>query len=605
MKKYGSLLILGALASHWQACSSEEQSKIKSICGSNELQEIADYDGSFALNRSEVESIQNSIGALGKVNDDDYFCTGGLISKKHFLTARHCLDSVLASDLRVAFNYQKDIDGILLEVKHYQVSKVIENGINGVDYAVLELSADDAGELPGDQFGHLNLDFRSLHTSEELVIIQHPHGEPKQIHGGELTRISDYRIHYKIDTKSNSSGSPVLDSSGNIVAIHVEGGCEEFNGENGAVALEKVYSVSPFFNEDLEEKQPVRARNLPATIPDGDNAGIFHRKNNGQIWNKIETVRVSVDISHSYVEDLELILESPMGTKVVLYKNQAGARNLVGSFPGDFQTYESLDAFIGEYSRGDWKLYVRDTINLVSGKLNDWSIEFNKDSVPDDDTDKPSVPVVVNGVKKVSISSENDHNLILSPLFLAPSSEGNSKGVIRVQHDANMGAVCLVKIRYSYLDNNGNTLETGETYLNSNKVYEWSGFNNPTCLDKGDFGYFLLAETNNQTQIHSVKATIHTRNFGIDTLKPLNASTTLLNLRENSGRYLLDVRNDGPSSVYVDKPVIVLFDEDSQPIFWDDASLSSSELEPDAVLEAEISYNGPLTVRTMTFLSNL
>nr|WP_136251003.1 S8 family serine peptidase [Ningiella ruwaisensis] len=78
----------------------------------------------------------------------------------------------------------------------------------------------------------------------------------------------------------------------------------------------------------------------------------------------------SVDISHTYRGDIELVLTSPAGTSVTLKSSNGGdgADDVV-------ETFESA-AFNGEVATGDWTLTVTDVFSGDTGQLNNWSITF-------------------------------------------------------------------------------------------------------------------------------------------------------------------------------------------------------------------------------------
>jgi V8-like Glu-specific endopeptidase len=62
--------------------------------------------------------------------------------------------------------------------------------------------------------------------NSEAFIIQHPSGQPKRL-GFVRNKISNFNndvVHYLTDTQEGSSGSPVLDANGKLIALHHAGG---------------------------------------------------------------------------------------------------------------------------------------------------------------------------------------------------------------------------------------------------------------------------------------------------------------------------------------------------------------------------------------------
>ena len=94
----------------------------------------------------------------------------------------------------------------------------------------------------------------------------------------------------------------------------------------------------------------------------------------------VEHIKVSVDIEHSYIGDLRVVLNSPSGRRAVLHAQLGGSRdNLV-------ETYDSaspgvLSSMRGQAMQGDWVLAVADRASQDIGKLKSWRIELTSASV--------------------------------------------------------------------------------------------------------------------------------------------------------------------------------------------------------------------------------
>jgi len=101
---------------------------------------------------------------------------------------------------------------------------------------------------------------------------------------------------------------------------------------------------------------------------------------------------VQVDISHTYVEDIELNLESPSGTVITLVSRIGGSGNdfnhtifdddsklsITHGWPpflGSYRPIQPLRTFNGENTSGVWKLYVIDHQSSIDdGVLNSWKL---------------------------------------------------------------------------------------------------------------------------------------------------------------------------------------------------------------------------------------
>jgi subtilisin-like proprotein convertase family protein len=116
------------------------------------------------------------------------------------------------------------------------------------------------------------------------------------------------------------------------------------------------------------------------SIPDNKAAGVSSTIAIAQSGTVAE-IKVSVDIKHSYIGDLRVVLTSPSGRSTVLHPQLGGsADNLV-------TTYNSavpgiLDDMVGQPMMGTWTLNVSDRARVDVGKLRKWSIELRSKPVP-------------------------------------------------------------------------------------------------------------------------------------------------------------------------------------------------------------------------------
>ncbi len=89
----------------------------------------------------------------------------------------------------------------------------------------------------------------------------------------------------------------------------------------------------------------------------------------------IRSMKVRVDITHTYIGDLRVSLLSPSGTAVVLHNRTGGSANdLHGMF--DIKSTPALRAFSDEPVQGAWTLHVQDLATIDRGRLQSWSLEI-------------------------------------------------------------------------------------------------------------------------------------------------------------------------------------------------------------------------------------
>ncbi|MCF3099266.1 peptidase M36 [Aeromonas australiensis] len=84
---------------------------------------------------------------------------------------------------------------------------------------------------------------------------------------------------------------------------------------------------------------------------------------------------VALDLEHSKLEQLEIWLTSPYGTRISLWnKGFANHTRLKGEYPHELVPFESLDKLHGEPLAGRWLLEINDTKPEESGQLRSWRV---------------------------------------------------------------------------------------------------------------------------------------------------------------------------------------------------------------------------------------
>jgi hypothetical protein len=213
------------------------------IVGENQLSPIG-------VHASWVKKLGDSIARLRFVASDRniYSCTAFLITKDLMMTNQHCISN--QAELKSAL-VDFDYDTAISETFFTRLTKLVACD-HALDYSIVRLRESPDREP---------LQFASVPVTnpQELIIIQHPGGEPKMVSiedcdssqanvVGRGNTKTDF-LH-TCDTETGSSGSPVMDRAARtVVGLHHLGYEEEDDIlVNRAVHIEKVLQ---HLNSDL------------------------------------------------------------------------------------------------------------------------------------------------------------------------------------------------------------------------------------------------------------------------------------------------------------------------------------------------------------------
>jgi subtilisin-like proprotein convertase family protein/subtilisin family serine protease len=140
------------------------------------------------------------------------------------------------------------------------------------------------------------------------------------------------------------------------------------------------------------------------SIPDNNDKGIKDKIScDGNF--ALSSVKVAVEITHTYIGDLQVSIISPSGTSIILH-NRSGAskNNLVATF--EVNSTPDFHALIGEAVNGDWILQVRDLASIDRGRLKSWSLEL-------EGMDQPSIELEENSAVTIPDNTKNGIERIL------------------------------------------------------------------------------------------------------------------------------------------------------------------------------------------------
>lgn len=103
----------------------------------------------------------------------------------------------------------------------------------------------------------------------------------------------------------------------------------------------------------------------------------------------ITKIKVTPSVTHTYVSDVSLGIEGPMGTSALIWNRQCGSQdNITATFSdtgntvvcatpiqGEAKSNESLGIFVGQPAQGQWKLFASDNYTGDTGTINGWTLQ--------------------------------------------------------------------------------------------------------------------------------------------------------------------------------------------------------------------------------------
>lgn len=156
--------------------------------------------------------------------------TGFKVAPNVIMTNEHVLENAASAATAIAeFGYELDLAGRPAPTTRFKLNPgaLFFNAVD-LDFAIVAVEPMPfSGSTPLEAFGFLRMqpEVGKINVGEFVTIIQHPAGQPKQIalRENQVLSIEEKVVWYRSDTAPGSSGSPVLNDSWQIVAIHHSG----------------------------------------------------------------------------------------------------------------------------------------------------------------------------------------------------------------------------------------------------------------------------------------------------------------------------------------------------------------------------------------------
>ena len=153
-----------------------------------------------------------------------WFGSGFLVGPNLLLSNNHVLNSAaVAREAWAKFSFERTPGGGLSPVRAFRMDPdrlfITSPAVGGLDYTFVWLDGD-----AHEEFGFIPMERGAFTIAphERANVIHHPKGEPKQVslQNNELIDFHPVMLHYVSDTEGGSSGSPVMDNTWRLIALH-------------------------------------------------------------------------------------------------------------------------------------------------------------------------------------------------------------------------------------------------------------------------------------------------------------------------------------------------------------------------------------------------
>lgn len=122
---------------------------------------------------------------------------------------------------------------------------------------------------------------------------------------------------------------------------------------------------------DNTNTQTFTAVGLPLAIPDNNQQGVTSNIQIPTNLGTIESLKLDLDITHTFRGDLEITLRNSAGDQLLLLNRQGGGQDNV-----KVTGFDLTNNFVGKQASGTWSLIVKDLDNKDTGTLNLFRLTF-------------------------------------------------------------------------------------------------------------------------------------------------------------------------------------------------------------------------------------
>jgi M6 family metalloprotease-like protein len=207
----------------------------------------------------------------------------------------------------------------------------------------------------------VTVDITHTYRGDLNVRLVAPSGKTVVLHSDKGGNMDNLHLDLKSDTfaqLSEMAGEPI----GGNWTLHVSDLLKDDVGrlDKWGVAIEY----------EPEEQALTGEAKPTASIPDFDFKGVQSTISMAESG-LVKSISVEADITHTYRGDLQIVLISPSGGRSLIRDNNGDSQNDIHEVYTEEST-PALKTLIGEETKGDWKLHVRDLEKYDEGILNKW-----------------------------------------------------------------------------------------------------------------------------------------------------------------------------------------------------------------------------------------